>query len=81
MEVVQLPTYKGFFDFPEFLADFEDRVSEPQRLLALDDPLKATPTGWWVTHKKSINGWLLCRRLMEVKFVEANKYQVDKYDG
>ena len=61
-------TYEGLPDIPDFIADFEDRVSETQRLLTLDEALNATPTRWWYTHKKSINGWSLCRRLMEVHF-------------
>ena len=44
IESVEFPTYEGLLDLPKFLVDFEDRVSEPQRLLALDEVLKATPT-------------------------------------
>ena len=47
----------------------------------LEEALKATPARWWETHKKSINGWLLCCRLMEVHFAEAENYQFEKYDG
>ena len=58
MKVVQLPTYEGLYDIPKFLTDFEDRVIDPQRLLALDEAFKATPTCWWETHKnRSMGGF------------------------
>ena len=80
-EVFELLTYEAFPDFPEFLAEFKDKVSEPQRLLALDEALKATPTRWWETHKKSIDRCSLCCRLMEVHFSDTKSYQREKYDG
>ena len=49
--------------------------------MVLEEALKATLARWWETHNKSINGWLLCHRLMEVHFSEAEHYQVNKYDG
>ena len=81
MEIVEPPTYEGLPNLAEFISEFEDRVSEPQRLLELEEALKATPSRWWVTHKKLIDGWSLCRRLMEVCFDEGENYQVMKYDG
>ena len=78
-EIVELPTYEELPHLPEFLVDFEDKVSQPWRLLVLDEALKATPARWWETHKKSIDGWLLCRRLMEVRLSGTKKYE--KYDG
>ena len=53
-EVCDLPTYEEFPNLDTFLAEFEEKVLEPQRLLALDVALKATPTRWWVSHKESI---------------------------
>ena len=44
MEIVQLLTYEGFPYFPKFIGNFEDQDAEPQRLLALEEGLKATPT-------------------------------------
>ena len=76
-----MPVYEGFPELSNFLVEFEDKVLEPHRLLALEEELKATPSCWWVTHKKSINGWSLCRKLMEVRFGKVEHYQVEKYDG
>ena len=64
-----------------FLDEFEDKVSELQRLLVLDEALKTTPAPWWVTHKKLINGWSQCQILMTVRFSEAEEYHVERYDG
>ena len=63
------------------MVDFEDRVLEPQRLLALDEALKDALARWWEKHNKSINGLSLCRRLMEVFLGETEQYQVERYYG
>ena len=34
----------------------------------MDETLKATPARWWDRHKRSINDWSICHRLMEVSF-------------
>ena len=54
-KVCDLPTYEGLPNLESFLTEFEEKVTEPQRLLALDFTLKATPARWWVTHKQSIS--------------------------
>ena len=40
-----------------FLMEFEDKVLEPQRLMALDEALKDTPARWWATQKNTIT-WM-----------------------
>ena len=58
IEIVELPIYEGLLELFEFLVEIEYNVSKPQRLLALDEELKATLSRyWWETHEKSINGW------------------------
>ena len=47
----------------------------------MDEALKATQAQWWETHKKSINGWLQCHKLMKFHFGEAEQYQAERYDG
>ena len=42
-EIVELLVYEGLLELYEFLIVFEERVSEPQRLLALEEELVATP--------------------------------------
>ena len=64
IETIELPLYEGKPELSEFLVEFEDKVSEPHWLLALDEALKATLECWWETHKKLTNGWSQCRRLM-----------------
>ena len=48
-------TYEGIPNLTEFIDEFEDKVSDPHRLLVLEEALKATPARWWDTHKKSID--------------------------
>ena len=67
-KTIELPIYEGLPELSDFLIEFEDRVSEPQRLLDLEEALKATLARWWETHKKSIIGCSQCRRLMTVIF-------------
>ena len=43
--------------------------------------LKATPTRWWGTHKKSIYEWTQCRRLLDIRFGEEINYIGRKYTG
>jgi hypothetical protein len=52
--VSNLPTFDGLNHLEAFLADFEASVPTQQRLLAMDEALKSTPTRWWVTHKSNI---------------------------
>jgi hypothetical protein len=37
-----------------FLLNFEKIVPAQQRLLEMDETLKATPTIWWGTHKTTL---------------------------
>ena len=76
-----MPIYEGLLELYEFLVEFEDKVSEPQQLLALEEALNATPTCWWVTHKKSITRWSQCRILMIVFFGDIEVYHDGRYDG
>jgi hypothetical protein len=48
--------------------DFEAILPAQQRLLAMDEALKATPARWWGTHKSNITEWTQCRTLMTTQF-------------
>ena len=52
--VSNLPTFDGLNQLEAFLFDFEEIVPTQQRLLAMDEALKETPTRWWETHKNNI---------------------------
>ena len=80
-KVCDLPTYEGLPNLDTFLIEFEDKVLEPQRLLALDVALKATLTKWWVAHKQSISEWSQCWWLLEIRFCENMFYIGQKYTG
>ena len=58
IEIVELPVYEGIPVISDLLMEFEEKVSEPQRLLATEEALKATPACWWVTHENTITGWV-----------------------
>ena len=45
-EIVELPVYEGLPELSTFLMEFEEKVLEPIRLLALEEALKATPICW-----------------------------------
>ena len=62
-----------------FLAEFEEKVTESQRLSALEFVLKATPARWWGTHKQSISEWTQGRILLEIRFREEISYIGHKY--
>ena len=79
-ETIELPIYEGQPEFFDFLVEFEDKVSEPQRLLAFDEALKATPACWWETHKNLIIGWSQCQILMTIHFGDAEVYHAGRYD-
>jgi len=66
--VSNFPTFESLNHLEKFLPNFEEIVRVQQRLLALDEALKETPTRWWGTHKKSIKYWMQCHTLMEVHF-------------
>jgi hypothetical protein len=63
-----LPTFDGLNHLETFFLEFEEIVPVQQRLLALDEALKATPTRWCGTHKKNIEDWVQCLTLMTVHF-------------
>ena len=70
-DTIELPIYEGIPELSEFLVEFEDKVSEPRRLLALEEALNVILAQWWVTHKKSITGWSQCRILMTIILGDA----------
>ena len=80
-ETVELPVYEGLPELSKFILEIEDKLSEPQWFLELEEALKATLARWWVTHKKSIAGWSQCRILMTVHFGDAKVYHAGRYDG
>jgi hypothetical protein len=53
-KVSNLPTFDSLNHLETFLLEFEEIVPVQQRLLALDEALKAITTRWWGTHKKNI---------------------------
>ena len=55
-KIVELPIFEGIHKLSTFLMEFEEKVSEPQRLLALEEEMKDSPSHWWVTHKNTIIG-------------------------
>ena len=61
----------GLSELSGFLNEFEEKVFEPQRLLALEEALKSTPACWWMTHKQTIHEWAQCQRLMMVCFDDS----------
>jgi hypothetical protein len=69
--VSNLPTFDGRNPLETFLSDFEESVPILQRLLAMDEALKATPARWWGTHKHIIR--VQCRTLMTMRFLAQVK--------
>ena len=59
-EVCDMPTYEYFPLLESFLIEFEEKVTKPQRLLAPEFALKATPAKWWVVNKQTISEWSQC---------------------
>ena len=80
-ETVELPIYEGLSGLFEFFQEFEEKVFEPQRILALDVVLKATLARWWVTHKQMFHELKQCHRLMMVHFGDTEVYHAGRYDG
>ena len=66
--VSNLPTFDGLNPLEAFLSYFQTSVPTQQRLLEMDEALKATPTRWWGTHKSNITDWAQCRTLMTTWF-------------
>jgi hypothetical protein len=58
--VSNLPAFDGLNNLEAYLLEFEEIVPIQQRLLALDESLKETPTRWWGTHKHNIIDWVQC---------------------
>ena len=56
-ETIKFPIYEGMLELSELFQEFEEKLFEPQRVLALSVSLKATPTRWWVTHNQC---WCNC---------------------
>ena len=58
--VSNLPTFDGLNPLENFLSKIEMSVPTQQRLLAMDEAMKATPARWWGTHKNNITDWTQC---------------------
>ncbi len=52
-----------------------------KRELALDVALKATPARWWNAHKKHIDSWPECQRLLQIQFGNEEAYVKTKSNG
>jgi hypothetical protein len=52
--VSNLPTFDGLNSLERFLSEFETSVPTQQRLLGMDEAMKATLERWWGAHKKNI---------------------------
>jgi hypothetical protein len=63
-KVSNLPMFDGLNHLETFLLDFEENVPIQQKLLALDEALKSTPSRWWGTHKRNIVNEIQCFTLM-----------------
>ena len=81
IEIVELSIYEGLLELSAFLMEFEEKVYALQRLVVLEEVLEDTPTHWWVTHKKTINGWAQCRCMMIIHFGNAKIYHDGRYNG
>jgi hypothetical protein len=79
--VSNLPTFDGLNHLEAFLMEFEEIVPIQQRLLALDEALKATPARWWGTHKHNITDWVQCHTLMTTRFSEQVESCEVRYTG
>jgi hypothetical protein len=76
-----LPTFDGLNPLEAFLSEFEASVPTQQRLLAMDEALKATPARCMGTHKSNITDWIQCRTLMTERFsAQAERCKV-RYTG
>ena len=51
VEASELPTYEGLPNLAYFIVEFEEKVTESQRLSSLEFALKAILVSWWGTHK------------------------------
>jgi hypothetical protein len=81
-EIREPPSFHGLNDLETFLTQYEDKVLENQRLLALDLALKATPARWWGTHKETITDWYQCKRILHIRFSAEHEYNKQpKYQG
>lgn len=61
--------------------ELEGMVVEPQIILALDMALRAKLARCWVAHKYSIQSWVQCQRMMQIRFGETREYGSGKYSG
>jgi hypothetical protein len=67
-EVREPPTFHCLNDLEELLKNYEERVLENQRLLSLDIALRTTPARWWGMHKKTVQDWYQCKKLLCIRF-------------
>jgi hypothetical protein len=79
--VSNLSTFASLNHLETFLLEFEEIVPIKQRLLALDEALKATLARWWGTHKNNIVHWVQCRTLMAMRFSEQVEGCEVRYTG
>jgi hypothetical protein len=56
-KVSNIPTFDCLNHLETFLAKFEKIVPVQQRMLALDEALKSTPSIWWGEYKRNIAEW------------------------
>jgi hypothetical protein len=79
--ISNLPTFDGLNHLEDFLLEFEEIIPIQQRLLAMDEALKETPSRWWGTHRKNITDSIQCHTLMTVWFSEKIEGCKVRYTG
>jgi hypothetical protein len=67
-EIREPPSFHEINDLETFLAQYEDKLLENQRLLSLYKALKATPAIWWGAYKERITDWYQCKNLLCIRF-------------
>jgi hypothetical protein len=80
-EVSNIPTFDGLNNLETFILEFEGIVPIQQRLLALDEDLKATLARCWEAHKKNIAEWVQCCTLLIVHFSDQDEGCEVRYTG
>ena len=79
--VSKFPTFDGMNPLETFLSNFEESVPMQQRLLAMDETLKATSARWWGALKSNITYWIQCHTLMIACFSTQVEGCTVRYTG
>ena len=76
-----LPTFDGLREPKEFIVQFLEQVLDSQKMQTLDSVFRAIAARGWNGHKKYIQSWEACQKLLCLRFMDQPQEVRSRFNG